>query len=552
MAYVLGQDPEFDAWIAGEALPPKPPAPQAMPVQTPAAPSAPDLVQAGAPVAPPQAAVAPPPAMAQVQAPAEAQAPSVPSLGEWINSQAKSGRQQIDGAPDDTPRDPDMPLRLISGIFDGLAGKQYDSKFWGDRNLARKDKEKRDPNSQSSIRARASMAPMLAQLGFGDQDIAGMSAYDLESAGGPKQLMSQLATIKANNATFTRNQQATKEAEVRTGNTAADKLERAKNAGAIAAQNQAQGAASSLANAQTMAQTNDALASKRAAEDDARAAATQKQMQEDRQAFEREMKAREEQYKIDHPTGGTTGLPLKADDLEGTGWSMGSTPEERASSERIANRRGLTKQTVDAAKDAAVAIRSIDDLIKNRKEHGSQASGMNQSVAQSNDLYGATVKSNYMNAMKLPNTDSTTAEMNRLFPDANAVMGHGVGGAIQGIAHQVGLASDPVLEQLESTREEMIRNLSGKIGIPNARWVGGASAHDAPDPGSTAQPAHAAPRRAKKPDVTASASVPAAEPVAAPPAAKPGVIRARDPKTGAEGDYAGTAAEARAEGLEVL
>lgn len=181
---------------------------------------------------------------------------------------------------------------------------------------------------------------------------------------------------------------------------------------------------------------------------------------------------------------------LTIDDIEGTGFKA-ADPE---SAIRIINKRAMTKLTLTQLADANTAITSLDKLIANREKYGSQQLKMNPGVAKTNDLNRGTAMANYINAMLMPHTNESAAEVAKLFPDANTPLGEGVGGFIQGVGSALGVgeSKDPVLEALKATRDEAIQNLVSKIGIPSLYYVGGAT-HQPPTAASNPiKPTHPA------------------------------------------------------------
>lgn len=111
--------------------------------------------------------------------------------------------------------DPDLIPRVLSGIFSGLAGEEYDAAFWqgrDDRRAAQAEEAKKaaaleqqklleaeesDPRSQKSVSAQTSMAPLLRQLGLTDAEISTLSAADMRQLTKGGDLVTGLADARA-------------------------------------------------------------------------------------------------------------------------------------------------------------------------------------------------------------------------------------------------------------------------------------------------------------------------------------------------------------------
>lgn len=391
------------------------------------------------------------------------------------------------GAPNSTWHD-------VQGFLAGFAGPEYLSQYRQSdaaKNAAATQARSRDPNSPESAAARAAAAPMLKKLGFEDADIARLSVADINSGGGLGSLMKQAATLRAEaekakgaEATWQAHRQDTNADvaahDIATGNTPEKKLERAQAAGGMALGNQkeiadynnglknrgaapvdlnAEGAKLQAAFKGSENGVPDALQSRLAAIGNL----PEEQRQQALVGFWKDVetaKARPVSF----------GDPLRVEDLEGTGFTV--RPDFVAGAERVMNKRAMTKAVVQDAHNAGVAIQSLDKLIANREKYGSQGMRMDPAVAEANDLYLGTVRTNYATAMHMPGTDKTVAELHAMFPDANQVLGKGVGGVVQGLGAQAGVAQDPVLAELKAARAEAIHNLTGKIGLPGLEYDG--------------------------------------------------------------------------------
>lgn len=387
---------------------------------------------------------------------------------------------------------PDKGWQVLDALFSGLQGKQYDQGYWQQNAKQFDDANLKDPHSEESHKLRQANAPMLQQLGLQPDEIAHLSGADIANVSKGGDLVTGLLTarqkaqqakvveaerlrqeqLKHDEAIAAEGRKALHDKEMAdyTGNTPETKKDIAALQGGIIGQREVNQAilGNNLAMNRELTMADRAEKARIDAEN------------------------RQHAYDAAHPKAGQ-GEPLRVEDLEGTGWSV-RDPE---SATRIINKRALTKQTLTQLADARTALESFDQAIANREKNGSDPLRWDQSVTEDNDLQMATAKQNYINAMGMPNTDSSQKEVAHLFPDANAVAGKGVGGVVQGFGATVGLAKDPVLEEIKAARAEAAHNLTSKIPIPSLEYTGGGkykhgSAASAPKTASKA-PTKAAP-----------------------------------------------------------
>lgn len=493
-----------------------------------------DPEQVGAPLVRPPTPVAAQPAADAPEELPPAPPPAIarPALDPDLAGFLQRGKRpqfdwsQTAPAPGQQTEDPNRSLKVVDAIASGLSGMrpggrghQYDTGYWQgvDQERERKAMQARaaveaDPSSEPSAAARRSMAPALKSMGLTDEEIGTLSAADIKKLGAGNVVMGLVQARQKAQAELAK-QKATLDAEDRklkhdqqmadyTGNTPETKKEIAALQGGMVGQREMQQAvlASNLGlrNQQAMADLNE---QNRVA---AEARAEQRKIDEEN---------RRHAYEEAHPKAGA-GEPLRVEDLEGTGWKV----DDPASAQRIVNKRSLTKEVLPQLTDARTALESLDKLIANREKYGSDPARWDPKVAEENDLYMATVKQNYKSAMKMPNTDASEAELKHLFPDPNAVTGKGFGGTVQGLGAAIGVANDPVLEELRAARAEAAHNLTAKIPIPSLRYIGSGKYKANASAGEGAG---------------AEQGVPAAS--AAPPPGAPKGVRVRDPKTGRTG-----------------
>jgi hypothetical protein len=461
-----GRAAELQNAFSGEELPPEPP-----------------------PATPPS----PAPAM-QPPEPASQEQPDPATLGMFAQQRAggaadptKSGSMFFDGSqPMPTPNaDPDQGARLVDAIFSGLGGQRYDARYWQGREQQRSEKASRDPNSAQSQQARQSASPLLRSLGLTDEEIAHISAKDIAGVSSGGQLMTAIAKGRTA-AAHDRSAQAEKlaaeeranvEADRRagvTGNTEAAKRERATIMAGTALGNQ-----KALADYTHQLKNQGAQPIDMAGEDarlsevfkdsasgtapdalKSRLSAISNLPEEQRQqalvSFWKDVETTKNKP-------ASFSDPLRVEDIEASGWGVG----DPGAATRIINKRALTKQVAVQLADAKTSIESLDRLIANRKKYGSNITQSSQGRAADDRFYLATAKSNYQKAMGIANTNEGAKEVKHIFAvDPAGASGTGVGGVLQGAANQLGMGSDPVLEQLQAIRDEAAHNLTTKIPIP--------------------------------------------------------------------------------------
>ncbi len=91
---------------------------------------------------------------------------------------------------------PDKGWQVLDALFSGLQGKQYDQGYWQQNAKQFDEANLKDPHSEESHKLRQANAPMLQQLGLQPDEIAHLSGADIASVSKGGNLVEGLLTAR--------------------------------------------------------------------------------------------------------------------------------------------------------------------------------------------------------------------------------------------------------------------------------------------------------------------------------------------------------------------